>query len=87
MEVYVRTFATLVEKMKRLFEDEHREIRAGTTLKLEMPGESLITDLLNRLQIEKKEASVVFVNGMKRDYQYRLSPGDHVGIFPPLGGG
>jgi molybdopterin converting factor small subunit len=87
MRVYVRVFATLVEKVKPLFAELYPDFQAGSTLELDMPGESPVTELLDRLRIGPGEATVVFINGRKRDFQHRLADGDHVGIFPPLGGG
>ena len=46
-----------------------------------------VLSLIENLGIPRKEAKLVFVNGVKRDIETPLKAGDRVGIFPPVGGG
>jgi len=46
-----------------------------------------IAQLVHMLEIPKKQAKLVFVNGRRADLADRINPGDRVGIFPPVGGG
>jgi len=50
------------------------------------PGESVI-DLMDRLEIPKKEVHIIFVNGVGAKPETLLKEGDRVGLFPAVGGG
>ncbi len=59
----------------------------GTPFELETSSDIAIKDLLNQLQIPVEETKIAFVNGIIREMDYQLKPGDDVGIFPPIAGG
>jgi molybdopterin converting factor small subunit len=81
MKVHVRAYATLAGRVYR------KGLRAGSTVEIEIQNGGLIKDLLDVLKLPSSETKIVFVNGRARDFDYALSEGDHVGLFPPLGGG
>jgi len=54
---------------------------------LELDEGASISELLNLLKIEEKEAAIIFINGIHADKTSIIKPGDEVAIFPPVGGG
>jgi molybdopterin converting factor small subunit len=50
------------------------------------PG-TTIQDLLRRLGVPEDQARLIFVDGVRCELQTKLSGGERVGIFPPVGGG
>ena len=62
-------------------------MRAGSRLEVELPEGSTLTDLVTYLALPKEQVKVLFVNAKAQELNYRLEPGDEVGIFPPIGGG
>jgi molybdopterin converting factor small subunit len=50
------------------------------------PGTS-VKDLLDRIGIPSDQAKLIFINGVKGNLTSRLTGGDRIGIFPPVGGG
>ena len=46
-----------------------------------------IGQLLDRLNIPQEKAKLIFINGIKANLSTKLSGGERVGIFPPVGGG
>ncbi len=46
-----------------------------------------IRQLIHQLALPEKQAKLIFVNGIKKDLDSKLSNGDRIGIFPPVGGG
>jgi molybdopterin synthase sulfur carrier subunit len=52
-------------------------IRAGLTAR----------ELLAALGIPPAEVMLIFVNGVRANLDVRLSAGDRISLFPPLGGG
>ena len=50
------------------------------------PGIS-VKEMLDRLDIPTVKAHLIFINGVKRSLETRLSGGERVGIFPPVAGG
>ena len=79
MQVYVKLFATLTRYAPGL--------RAGAPREIELPPASTLADLVARLALPTDQVKVIFVNGIKRGPDYRLTDEDEVGIFPPIGGG
>ncbi len=59
----------------------------GTSFKKQLPASATVQDLVVLLGIPTEEIKVPFVNGLIRELDYALKPGDEVGIFPPIGGG
>jgi len=59
----------------------------GTPFRIKMLASASVQDLVDQLGIPDAETKVSFVNGLIRDLDWVLHPGDEVGIFPPIGGG
>ena len=88
MKVYAKIFATLVSMVPdRVRERYPQGIHAGALLDIELPKESTLADLVDHLGLPRKKVRVVFVNGRAQQLDYILTPGDEIGIFPPIGGG
>ena len=74
MKVEVRLFATFREgREKKYF--------------LDVPEGSRILDILNTLNIEAEEVSILLLNGRDGDAMRTLEDSDVVAVFPPVGGG
>ena len=88
MKVRVKLFATLVRSVPPAVQARFPQgIRAGAPLEVDLPAGSTLDDLAAQLQLPPEEVKVFFVNGRAQEPDYCLSPGDEVGIFPPVGGG
>ena len=88
MKVHVRLYATLVESVSRQSLAQYPQgIRAGSRLDVELPEGSTLADLIAHLALPTEQVRVFFVNARHQGLDYRLEPGDEVGIFPPIGGG
>lgn len=88
MKVYVRLYAFLAERASDSLRNEYPEgIRSGSQLALDVPEGSTVEYLVNRLSLPEQQAKLLFVNGRMEESDYRLHPGDEVGIFPPIAGG
>jgi sulfur-carrier protein len=59
----------------------------GTPFEVTVPDSSTVQYLIDQLGIPPEEIKISFVNGIIRDTDWVLQPGDQVGIFPPIGGG
>jgi molybdopterin synthase sulfur carrier subunit len=79
MQVRVKLFATLSRFSKGLF--------PGTPFEVILPEGASLQFLVNSLGLPKEETKVAFVNGLIRNMDYQLQPGDEIGIFPPIAGG
>jgi len=79
MRVRVRLFAMLRHYLP--------DVPVGGYAERDLPEGATVSDLLASLGVPETEARVVFVNGRARPPDWRLQPGDEVGIFPPIGGG
>jgi len=82
INVRVRLYANLTQNIPSL-----QGLRAGTPIEVDIPQGSSLSDLLERLQLPSEQIKVAFVNGRAQHLDYRLAPGDEVGLFPPIGGG
>ena len=56
-------------------------------LEIELPPASTLADVVDYLALPREKVRVIFVNGRAQPLDYRLVPGDEVGMFPPIGGG
>ena len=56
-------------------------------LEVEVPDGTTLEELYQRLGIPDAEVKTAFVNAKMQAPDYALCEGDHVGIFPPVGGG
>jgi len=88
MKVCVKLFATLTQNVSEGIKARYPQgIRAGYPLEVEVPDGSILADLVDSLTLPREKIRVAFVNGRAQKLDYRLVPGDEVGIFPPVGGG
>ena len=80
MEVYVKLYASLrrFAPDQPLGEPMPRHVPEGATV------EHLMTEVLG---LPHDVVAIVLVNGIRREPQHRLSPGDEVVLFPPMAGG
>lgn len=79
ISVKVKPFATL----RRHFPD----LEVGEAIEVELPDDTTIQQMLDEVDLPQEQVRVVFVNGIVRKGDYRLSDGDETGVFPPVGGG
>lgn len=88
MTIHARFFAMLAQKLSDRFADQYPQgLMAGAPVKLNLPEGSSVENLVVAVGIPKEYVSVVFVNGRAREVDFILKDRDHVGIFPPVGGG
>lgn len=59
----------------------------GTPFIVDLDPSATVQQLVDQLGIPGEEMKVAFVNGLIRELDWILQPGDQVGIFPPIGGG
>lgn len=74
IEVEVRLFATFRENREKKY---FLELNEGTD----------ILDIINMLNIDREEASLILLNGIDGDVDRKLKDGDVLSLFPPVGGG
>ncbi|WP_074351800.1 MoaD/ThiS family protein [Proteiniborus sp. DW1] len=74
MNVEVRLFATFREGREK---KQVLTLAEGTE----------ISEVLNRLNINVEEVSILLLNGIDGPVDRRLNDGDVIAIFPPVGGG
>ena len=79
IQVRVKLFATLCRYFGNAL--------PGIPFEVEMPERATLSDLLNFLKLPHEEVKVFFVNGRARPIDWRLEPGDEIGIFPLVAGG
>jgi molybdopterin converting factor small subunit len=88
MKVHVKLFATLAQSVSGPILEHHpKGIRPGTLLEVKLPKGSTLDDLVAHMGLPREELKLTFVNGRAQELDYRLDPGDEVGLFPPIGGG
>ena len=85
MKVQVRLYAFLAERAAEAFPE--KGLRAGMPVELDLPEGGTLATLVGRLALPEKEVKLTVVNGRLRELDYRLQPGDEIGIFPPIAGG
>ena len=74
INIEVRLFATFREgREKKYF--------------LEVAEGSNILKIIDDLNIDEKEVSIMLLNGIDGDSSRKLSDGDVLALFPPVGGG
>jgi molybdopterin converting factor small subunit len=59
----------------------------GTPFEVEIGEGASLQELIECLNVPPEETKVAFVNGVVQELDWKLKPGDQVGIFPPVGGG
>ena len=55
--------------------------------KLEIENSTTVLDILNRLNIDKDDASIKLINGKDGELTSTFNDGDVLSLFPPVGGG
>lgn len=74
MSIEVRLFATLRKgREKKVFIDYVQDITCE--------------DIIEELKIDKKDVSILLINGINSPLDKKVSKEDIVSIFPPVGGG
>jgi molybdopterin converting factor small subunit len=79
IKVQVKLFATL----RRYYP----ELELGERMRVELPPGATVEQLIDHLALPREQVKIVFVNGLVKENEHKLEPGDEVGIFPPVGGG
>jgi molybdopterin converting factor small subunit len=79
MKIFVKLYATLTKYAGDTIMHEPLEV--------ELTENATLDDLYTRLGIPSDEVKTAFVNSVMRQPDYTLRDGDHVGVFPPVGGG
>ncbi|MDO9534336.1 MAG: MoaD/ThiS family protein [Bacillota bacterium] len=80
MDVTVRLYS--------VFRLKYEDYNSTTGIRLEIEVGSSIYDLLEKVEIEPKNVSIVRVNELiVKDFNLSLDNGDNVEIFPFYGGG
>ena len=74
MKVKVKLFATLRTGRFEISE-------------LEINDTASVHDILKLLDIDEKDAAIIFINGVHALPESALSGGNELAIFPPIGGG
>lgn len=74
MKIKVRLFATL------------RQGR-GKELLLDADENTKVLEILHMLDIKQEDVTILLINGKDGNFETRLSEGDTVSMFPPVGGG
>ncbi|MEI8131625.1 MAG: MoaD/ThiS family protein [Leptolinea sp.] len=80
MRVTVKLFATL---------KEYAPVQglSGTPFDMDVPETTTLGDIIEILKLPVAEVKIPFVNGIVKSFDWKLNPGDDLGIFPPVGGG
>ena len=80
MRVEVRLYATLADLVEG--------VTAATPFDADVPDESTIADLIDRLGLPPEAVHLVVVDGrVIHDRLAHLPASSRVGLFPPVGGG
>lgn len=74
MKIIVKLFATLRENRGKMIE---MNVSENVTVK----------NVLDELNIQKKDIAILLVNGRDSDEDKNLFENDTISIFPPVGGG
>ena len=77
--VQVKLFATLRR--------QYPELGVGERMPVELSDDTTVEQLVEKLDLPDEQVKIVFVNGLVQKEGHRLSDGDEVGLFPPVGGG
>ena len=52
-----------------------------------IPPGSTVRELIDALGIPSAEVNLIFIDGRRANFEARLTGGEQVSVFPPLGGG
>jgi molybdopterin converting factor small subunit len=78
MAIKIKLYGDLREKAPQI----DNAIGVPSTLNVEIKDVKTVIDILDKLQIEQKEISHVFVNSKYSRPEKEVKRGDRVGIFP-----
>lgn len=78
---------TIQVKLYATLRRHYPDLDVGEAMQVELSEDATVGDLVQELELPEEQIKVVFVNGTVRKEDHRLSDGDEVGIFPPVGGG
>ena len=88
MKIYIKLYSILVQHLgDDILGQQPGKIRAGIPFEVSMPSGSTLGDLVTSLALPDDLVKLSFVNGRQQGLDYRLQPGDQVGMFPPIAGG
>lgn len=88
MKITVKLYATLITSVPQDVLARHPELgQRGARTEIELSEGSTLSDLVTYLNLPQEQVKITFVNGKKQKLDYRLTAGDEVGVFPPIGGG
>ena len=88
MNVTVRLYANLPQHVRKsILNEQSNGIRAGDPIEIALPSGSTLGDLVATLSLPEDLVKITFVNGVVRNLDHQLQPGDQVGMFPPIAGG
>lgn len=59
----------------------------AATIETEIEPGQTVGELLDRLKIPREQTRIIFVNNRAASLTYPLEGGDHIGVFPAIGGG
>ncbi|MFO8192722.1 MAG: MoaD/ThiS family protein [Bacillota bacterium] len=79
MKVTVRLYATLA--------GYNPEGTGNQPFTVDLPEGSAVNDLVNHLGVEVGAVKHVFIGHKRRSFDYRLSDGEEVALFPAIAGG
>lgn len=74
MQITIKLFATL------------RDERFDSKI-MEFPDNTTVGEIINKLNIDKKDAAIIFINNKHAEFDTVLKEGDTLAVFPPIGGG
>jgi molybdopterin synthase sulfur carrier subunit len=78
--VEVRLYATLADRVPGS--------RAGDAHQVNLEEAASLSDLFRKMNVQTNDVHLVIVNGrVVHDSNARLTSGDRVALFPPVGGG
>lgn len=63
------------------------DVSLGESFAISLDKEAVVAGLLHKLKIPKKETKIIMINGKNSELGDKLSDGDIIAIFPPVGGG
>jgi len=70
-----------------LYATLRRYAQGQRTIDVPMEPGATVADVLDRLDIPAGQARIIFVEHRAATPETPLQPGDHLGIFPAIGGG
>ncbi|MCX5812469.1 MAG: MoaD/ThiS family protein [Proteobacteria bacterium] len=74
MHVTVKLFAT--------FRENRFDVKV-----FELPDEVTVGEIIDKASIPATEVALIFINGCHSSLETKLSEGDTLALFPPIGGG